>query len=89
LMKRTLLAGRLARLEEAGQVPPTCRVKPDRGLAETYRDFYDLCDDVRTLAASFRLEDFRDLEAFRKKMVPLREREEDLRKRDKDPSATG
>jgi coenzyme F420-reducing hydrogenase beta subunit len=88
LMKRTLLGGRLARMEKAGQVPPPRRVKPDRDLAEKYREFFDLCDEVRTLAASSRLEDFRDLETFRKKMVLLREREEDLRARGKDPLTT-
>ncbi|MGC9372480.1 MAG: Coenzyme F420 hydrogenase/dehydrogenase, beta subunit C-terminal domain [Thermovirgaceae bacterium] len=88
LMKRTLLGGRLARMEKAGQVPPPRRVKPDRDLAEKYREFFDLCDEVRTLAASSHLEDFQDLETFRKKMAPLRKREEDLRVRGKDPLTT-
>lgn len=84
-IKRTLLAGRLARMEGTGKVPPPRRVKPDKALAERYREFFGLCDQVRALAASSSLRDFEDLEAFKKKAAPLQVLEEDLKRRGKDP----
>jgi len=70
-IKRLLLAGRLARLEEKGVTYPRRRVTPDRKVYRDNEEYFLLCERLRKAIDDLPLETFEDLGTFRSAVEKL------------------
>ncbi len=79
LVKRHLLAGRLARKEEEGKSFPERRVAMDREILDKYGKYFRFCEKLKAAIEKTRLETFEDLEVFHHLIDPLLEEEMEMR----------
>ncbi len=74
-IKRLLLPGRLARLEQEGVTCPRTRIAPDRKVYMDHEEYFLLCERLRKTIDSAPLETFEDLGSFRNIVGALMEEE--------------
>ncbi|MEA3507659.1 MAG: Coenzyme F420 hydrogenase/dehydrogenase, beta subunit C-terminal domain [Synergistota bacterium] len=77
MLKRTLLAGRLAEMQAEGVAFPERRVGPSTDILERNRPYFETCRAARSTAQISGLECFEDLKVFRKIMKELAEKEKE------------
>lgn len=73
LVKRYLLAGRLAGLEEMDVSFPERRVSADRKVFQDHEKYFRFCEKLKTTLQQVRLETFEDLDIFHRLIEPLLE----------------
>ncbi len=79
LVKRYLLAGRLARLEETGAGFPERRVAANRKVFQDNRKYFQFCKKLKEAVRLVPLETFEDLKAFQQLVEPFLEEEKRMR----------
>lgn len=79
LVKRHLLAGRLARLEEIDASFPERRVEADGKVLKDHEKYFRFCEKLKTALSQVMMETFEDLDEFRRLIEPLLEEEAQMR----------